>query len=114
MIEMNHDIFNCIDEDVKEKIQMLKQIGCSSHQIKNILLGNPWYLSRCVGDVTATLNKLHQLGLEALYLLIYENPFLLNVDVFEIDDFINRKKIENYSMDEIIEMIEENSIVITE
>lgn len=114
MLEMNPDILTCNDGDVKARIHLLKQLGCNNRQAKNIIFANPWYLNRCIGDVTATLNKLNQIGLEEIYLLIHENPLLLNVDVFEIEDFINRKKQEQYNMDDIIAMIEEDSNVITE
>ena len=114
MLESNPNISEISDEEIKEKIDLLNYLECSTSKIKNIITSNPWYLDRCTTDVIGTINKLIQLGLTRLDLLIDSNPFLLNIDVFEIEDFINRKLEENYTLDEITDMIEENSNIINE
>lgn len=114
MLESNPEIADITTSECMEKIVLLQKIGCNTNQIRNILIGNPWYFDRCNGDVIKVIQKLEQMGLEAIYLMINENPMLLNVDVFEIDYFVNQQLELGYTNDEIIGMIDENSNVIIE
>lgn len=114
MIESNPNIKDMTDEEIIDRMELLKQLGCDELKIKNILIGNPWYLDRCITDVVASINKLSEIGLTRLDLMVNDNPMLLNVDVFEIEDFIERKLEEGYDMDDILDMIDENSNVIVE
>jgi len=114
MLESNPNIQELTDEEIKEKIELLKQIDCSDSHIKNIIIANPWYLDRCNTDVIEFIKKLISLGLTRIDLLINDNPHLLNVDVFELEDFIDKKIEENYTLEEIIDMFEENSNIIFE
>lgn len=114
MIESNPNIRDMSSEDILDRIELLNQIGCDERKIRNILIGNPWYLDRCISDVVASINKLNELGLTRIDLMIDDNPMLLNVDEFEINDFVNSKLEEGYDMDEIIDMIDENSNIIVE
>ena len=114
MIESNYNLEDITDEEVLERIELLKVLRLDEKKIRNILIGNPWYLDRCISDVANTVNKLIDLGIESIGLLIYENPMLLNVDLFEVESFIKKKQKENYSMEDIVNMIEEDSNVITE
>lgn len=114
MVDSNSEILDLDEAEVIKKIEYLKCIGCNEDQIKNILIGNPWYLSRVLSDVSTTIQKLKELGLEAIHLMIESNPLLLNMDSFEIIDFIERKTKEGYELDNIIDMIDENPTIITE
>lgn len=114
MIESNPNITDMSCEEILDRIELLNQLGCDEAKIRNILIGNPWYLDRCISDVVASINKLNELGLTRIDLMVNDNPMLLNVDVFEIEEFVNNKIEEGYDMDDIIDMIDENSNVIVE
>lgn len=114
MMETNPEIKELTDEEILEKIELLRQIGCSDNNIKNIIISNPWYLDRCSIDVIEFIKKLMFLGLTRIDLLINDNPYLLNVDVFELEEFIDKLTKENYTLEEIIDMFEENSNIIFE
>ncbi len=114
MIDSNPEIIELEEIEIVRKIEYLKHVGCTEVQIKNILIGNPWYFSRILTDVMAMIQKLKDLKFEAIHLMIDSHPFLLNIDCFEIDDFIERKQEEGYEIDDILDMIDENPMVITE
>lgn len=114
MVYVNNDILNLEESEIEQKINYLTNLGCNEYHIRNILVANPWYLSRVFSDVQATINKLNELKFEAIYLMIDSNPLLLNIDVFEIDNFINKKKSEGYEIDDIIDMVDEDPTIITE
>lgn len=109
MIESNPNIKEMDNEEVLDRINLLRELRCNDSQISNILIGNPWYLDRGINDVLKLNKKLEHLGFERIDLMYDSNPFLLN-----IDDFINSKLSENYDMDDILDMIEENSNVLVE
>ena len=114
MLESNPYIKDMTNDDVADRIELLNQLGCSEEKIKNILIENPWYLDRCISDVVSSINRLNEIGLTRIDLMVGDNPFLLNIDKFEIDNFIDNKLNEGYNMDDIIDMIDNNSNIIVE
>ena len=114
MIESNPNIMDMDEKEVNDRIELLKELGCDDFKIRNILIGNPWYLDRCITDVIKMINKLSEIGLDRIDLLIDSNPLLLNIDSFEIDDFIEKKMIEGYTIEDIVDMIEDDSNVIVD
>ena len=63
-------------------------------------------------------NSIKNLGFvknkEYLNLLFDSNPELLNKDVFEIEEFINKKKNDGISLEDIVDLIDSNPFVIDE
>ena len=53
-------------------------------------------------------------GFKDINLLFDTNPYFLNYDVFEIEDYINKQVISGMNIEEIIDVIEENPYVIEE
>ena len=70
MIELNPDIKELDDNEINEKIDILKSINCSDRQIKNIISSNALYLSRLNTDIINLLNRLNHLGFTTLNILI--------------------------------------------
>lgn len=58
--------------------------------------------------------KLYQLGLTHIYTIFDSNPFLLNKDSDEIDEFIEIKHKEGLTLEEIIDIIDSDSYQIYE
>ncbi len=91
--DINKEILELIDEEVEIKVEIQKQLGCDNQIIKNIITTNSNYLLRFDNDILKLVNKLKSLGIAKLDITFDSNPFLLNYDAFEIDQFINKKQI---------------------
>lgn len=113
IIETNPDIKDVSKGEILKRIYILKQINCNDKIIKNIIISNPFYLNKSEEDIIKLIHKLTSIGLKNLDLLFDSNPDLLNKDAFEIDDFIMKKRKE-YSLAEIVDMIDSNPYIIDE
>lgn len=102
MLEINPDISD-LDTNL---IEILKENDCDDEHIKNILIANPLYLSRSKEDILKLIDRLKELGLTNLKTTFDTNPWLLNKDVFEIDEFIEQQSNLGLTMDEIIDIID--------
>ena len=105
MINLNPDIAN-LDKEIIELITLLKEVGCKDRHIKNILISNPMYLSRSKTDVLKLIELLKELGITNLEITFDTNPWLLNKDVFEINEFIKEQKELGLNMYDIVDMID--------
>lgn len=114
MISINKDILNLDNEEIRNIISILKYINCSDSEIRNILVTNPNYLSRCYGDVIDLINKFKSLNIDDLNELFNSNPHLLNKDVFEIEDYINNEISNGKKLDDIIDELVSNPFIIDE
>ena len=56
--------FICEDNkhDLEKNIKLLKNIGCDNFSIKNIIIGNPFFLQRNNTDIYKLILYLQQLG----------------------------------------------------
>ena len=57
------------------------------------------------------INKLLSLGFTNLNLLFDANPFFLNLDSFEIDEFIKEKQKDDMLLVDIIDLIDSNPYI---
>ena len=114
MISINKDILNLDNEEIRNIISILKYINCSDSEIRNILVTNPNYLSRCYSDVIDLINKFKSLNIDDLNELFNSNPHLLNKDVFEIEDYINSEISNGKKLDDIIDELVSNPFIIDE
>ena len=110
MLEQNPEIVNLSNEEISQKIDVLKQIKCSDAIIRNILFSNPFYLTRSRKDIAELLEKLTSIGIEGLFVTIDTNPWILNFDTYEIDEFIAKKSAAGMSYDDIIDLIDAGEI----
>lgn len=102
------------NEDILNNINFLKNIGCDERQIKNIILSNPSYLYRTIEDLTSLVNKLISLNILNINLLFESNPYFLNKDAFEIDDYIKYRLSIGRKLIDIIDEIIDNPYIIDE
>lgn len=114
MMELVPSLFNMSTDLVMEKIDILKYVGASDKNIKNIIVSNPCYLERDTTDVLKLIKYLNNLGFTLLNLLFDSNPYFLNYDVFEIRDYIDRRKEDGISLEDIIDEIDSNPYIIDE
>jgi hypothetical protein len=78
MLNQNPNIKDITYEELYQKIDILKNIGCSEEQVLNIIGSNPMYLDRSNNDVIKLLAFLDKLGFTVLSILIDSNPYILN------------------------------------
>lgn len=114
MVNINPLLVNLTDEEIKNNILVLEELGCKQRHIKNILISNPFYLNRSLSDIKELIRYLSELGFTYLNLLFDSNPEFLNKDVFEIENFINKKKKDGMSLEDIVDLIDSNPFVIDE
>lgn len=103
MMDTNTEIEKIDDKDIKELIIILQSIGCESIHLKNILICNPFYLSKDIKDIKELINSLEKLEFNNLYSLFDTNPYLLNLSSEEIKNIYNNKLKEGKTKDEVID-----------
>lgn len=109
MLELNQNILE--EPELNILIDILYLINCDERMIKNILISNPNYLSRTKEDVVGLINKLLELGLNDLNVLFDSNPYLLDLDDFDIEDY---KLEHHYSNEELANQLEGNPFIFSE
>ena len=105
MVSINSEILDLSIEQIKVLVDILENIGCKDYHIKNIISANPYYLSRSITDVNNLISKLSLLGITHLETTFDSNPWLLNKDAYEIDEYIKDEQFKGLSLDEIIDNI---------
>ena len=106
IININNEVMNLNVEEIKALVDILVNVGCKDYHIKNIISANPYYLSRSVTDINNLINKLLSLGITHLETTFDSNPWLLNKDAYEIDEYIRDEQFKGLSLEEIIDHID--------
>lgn len=114
MLELNPNIKEITNEEVKEKIELLKTINCSDREILNIISSNSLYLDKTKTDCLKLFKFLLDLGFDTLNILFDSNPYILNLEPFEIENYINIKKEEGYSLEDIIDTLDSEPYLFNE
>lgn len=100
--EANEEVKDLSEEEMLKYIYVLIDIGCTQKQIHTIITSNPAYFSRDIDDVGTFLRKLKSYDVD-VSLALEANPWLLNKDSFELDDFINEKRSLGIADDKILD-----------
>lgn len=100
--EANGEVQDLSEEEMIKYIYVLIDIGCTQKQIHTIITSNPAYFSRDIDDVGTFLRKLKSYDVD-VSLALEANPWLLNKDSFELDDFINEKRSLGIADDKILD-----------
>ena len=104
IIEFNNGLTDY--EEYDKNIETLEMIGCNDKEIRNIIISNHNILIRSNLDILILIKTLGRYGFNTLNITFDTNPFLLNKDSYEIDEFFKEKRKQNLSDDEIIDLIE--------
>lgn len=99
--EANEEVQDLSEEEMIKYIYVLIDIGCTQKQIHTIITSNPAYFSRDIDDVGTFLRKLKSYDVD-VSLALEANPWLLNKDSFELDEFINEKRSIGIADDKIL------------
>ena len=108
MIEMCENIKELNSEEIIEKINILKRENCDKNQIRNIISSNALYLDRSNTDIKNLINKLKEIGFVNLDLLFDGNPYILNLNDFEIERYIEEKEKNGKQIEDIIDDMSTN------
>ena len=104
------DLINISIVDINNNIKLLRCINLTDEEIKNIILANPYYLNRSIDDILNLFNSLTKIGVYKLNNLFKENPYLLNKDYYEIDEFI-KNELKDNNINNIVSDINDNPFI---
>ena len=114
MLELVPNIKEMSNKDIIDKINILKNINCSDYQITNIISSNPMYLDRTNEEILKLLQKLNNLGFNTLNILFDANPYILNLEPYEIDNYIKNRLEKNETLEDIIDDMDSNPYLFNE
>ena len=114
MLEINPEINDLSREEILDKIELLKSVNCNNYQITNIISSNPIYLSKINEDILLLIKKLNDLFFSSLNILFDANPYILNLDSYEIDNYINNRVNNGEKVDNIVDDLDTNPYLFNE
>ena len=109
MLSIYPNMVNLDNYDVKKKIDILAEIGCSHRQIRNIIGSNILYLDRSDADILKLINYLKVIGFNCLDVLFESNPYILNLDVYEIKNYIEYRVSNGEDINDIVDELDSNT-----
>lgn len=114
MVEMNPEIKELTNEEILDKVNLLQIINCNERQIKNIISSNSLYLTRLNTDIKKLINYLLSIGFKDLNILFEANPYILNLDEFEVKDYIDKKIKSGELLSNIVDDLDSNPYLFLE
>ena len=114
MMELEPNIKNLTKEDIQNRIEILKNIDCDDTQVRNIISSNASYLDKSINDINNLINTLQKYGFSNLNLLFDGNPYILDLNDFEITNYIEQKKEMGENIENIIDEMEANPYLFEE
>ena len=113
MLELNPYLIDLTKKEVKEKIELLKNIDCTNDEIIDIISTNPIFLNRTNKEILDLIKCLKEFKFSNLNILFDSNPFILNLEPFEVNNYIlSRSKNEN--LEDIVDDLETNTYLFDE
>ena len=114
MVEMNEEIKEISQQEVQEKEIILKKLNCSENQIINIISCNSIFLTRTNEEIIKLINCLYKYGFDNLNILFDSNPYILNLEPFEIENYINKRIGNKEKITQIIDELDSNPLLFNE
>ena len=114
MISLFPEIRDMNEKDLQKKVTILEKLDCSRNQIANIIGSNPEYLTKSNTVVLELMNKLIDLGFRNLNILFDSNPYVLNFEAFEIDNYINNRIKNGELLEDIVDDLDSNPYLFNE
>ena len=114
MLEVNPEISELTKQEIIEKEEILKGINCSHEQILNIICSNPTFLSKTNEEINKLLSYLLEEGFTYLNILFDSNPYILNLEPFEIKKYIDDRVNNGEEKEEIIDDLDSNPYLFQE
>ena len=114
MIEINPEILEMSNNEINEKKDILKRINCTDREILNIISSNALMLNRTNSGLNDLINYLKELGFDNLNILFDSNPYILNLEPFEIKRYIENRLNNKESIEDIIDELDSNPYLFNE
>ena len=114
MLEVNPEIKDLSEKEIKEKVLILEKFGCFDDQIINIISSNPTFLSRTKGEILNLVKTLVDYKFRTLNILLDSNPYILNLDPFEIKNYIEKRVEQGELLEDVIDDLDSNPILFNE
>ena len=111
MKELNPNLDNVSKFKILQKIDILQKENCDKIQIRNIISSNSLYLDRLNTDINNLIKKLKKYGFDNLDLLFDSNPYILNLDDFEIENYIKQQTENGENIEDIIDELSSNPLL---
>lgn len=108
MLDLEPYIKDLTKDEIIKHIELLNQINCSNMQIINIISVNPTYLINSLNDILKLIKLLNNYGFNHLNFLFDANPFILNLDLYQIDNYINNKLKNGEIIEDIVDDLDSN------
>jgi hypothetical protein len=114
MKEINPELEHLSNEEIIEKATILRELNCSDTQISNIIGSNPMFLNKTNTDITSFINYLIKLGFTSLNILFDSNPCILNIEDYEIKDYVDKRIINGEKLEDIVDDMDANPYLFNE
>ena len=114
MLEINNDIKDLSSQEIYEKEIILTNVNCTKNQMKNIISSNALFLTRTNEEIIQLINCLKKYRFDTLNILFDSNPYILNLEPFEIDNYINERINNGEELDDIIDDLDSNPYLFEE
>lgn len=107
-MEINPQLKEMTAKDLYEKKIILESLGCTEKQTINIIGSNALYLDRSISDITNLIKTLNKYNFKTLNILFDANPYILNMDSYEIEEYIQERLYNNEELEDIIDDLTSN------
>ena len=114
MLEINPSIKDMTNNEIITKIALLKKLNCSDNEIINIISSNPLYLNKTNEEIIILTKYLIKLGLATLNILFDSNPYILDLEPFEITNYLNKRIDNGENINDIIDDLDTNPYLFNE
>ena len=114
MVELFPEIKDMNEKEILKKVTILEKMDCSKNQIINIIGSNPEYLTKSNKVVLELISKLIDLGFRNLNILFDGNPYVLNFEAFEIDNYVNNRIKNGELLEDIVDDLDSNPCLFSE
>lgn len=114
MLEVNPLIKYIEKKELIEKKNILIKIKCDDIQIINIVGSNPMFLTKTNEEIINLINCLYEKGFNSLNVLLDSNPYILNLEPFEINNYFENRIKKGENILEIIDDLDSNPILFNE
>ena len=109
MIEINPMLKEMTSREIISKINMLRKINCTDSQILSIIGSNSLYFSRTDKGIANLINYLLRRGFNTLNILFDSNPYILNLESFEIEKYIKSRENNGERIEDIIDDLDSHT-----
>ena len=111
MLEMNPSIKELDKSYIENKIYVLKNIKCTNAQIIDIITSNSLFFNTSEEDNIKLFNYLHKLGFDNLNILFDSNPYILNLEIYEIENYVNNLLNKGIKLEDIVDELSSNTLL---